>query len=78
MSFLSETMIKGDNMLTWYTTAEWIALQFHKKDLEDLTEIESNIAKKLIQEGLLDDRTINSTDGTQRHKLFYTHFVPRE
>ena len=66
------------NMLTWYTTAEWIALQFHKKDLEDLTVIESNIAKKLIEEGYLDSRIISKTDGTQRHKLFYTHFVPRE
>ena len=40
-------------MLTWYTTTEWIALQFNGKHLEELNENETNIAKRLMDEGYL-------------------------
>ena len=51
------------NMLTWYTTAEWIALQFDGKRLEELTETETNIANKLIEEGYLTTRLTTLNDG---------------
>ena len=51
------------NMLTWYTTEEWIALQFDGKRLEELTETETNIANKLIEEGYLTTRLTTLNDG---------------
>ena len=51
------------NMLTWYTTEEWIALQFDGKRLEELTETETNIANKLIEEGCLTTRLTTLNDG---------------
>ena len=50
-------------MLTWYTTEEWIALQFDGKRLEELTETETNIANKLIEEGDLTTRLTTLNDG---------------
>ena len=51
------------NLLTWYTTEEWIALQFDGKRLEELTETETNIANKLIEEGYLTTRLTTLNDG---------------
>ena len=51
------------NMLTQYTTEEWIALQFDGKRLEELTETETNIANKLIEEGYLTTRLTTLNDG---------------
>ena len=50
-------------MLTCYTTEEWIALQFDWKRLEELTETETNIANKLIEEGYLTTRLTTLNDG---------------
>ena len=50
-------------MLTWYTTEEWIALQFDGKRLEELTETETNIANKLIEEGCLTTTLTTLNDG---------------
>ena len=50
-------------MLTWYTTEEWSALQFDGKRLEELTETETNIANKLIEEGYLNTRLTTLNDG---------------
>ena len=50
-------------MLTCYTTEEWIALQFDGKRLEELTETETNIANKLIEEGYLTTRLTTLNDG---------------
>jgi hypothetical protein len=63
-------------MLTWYTTTEWIALQFNGKHLEELNENETNIAKRLMDEGYLVSHQISVGDGSQKvsvTKLCYTH-----
>ena len=67
---------KEESMLTWYTTTEWIALQFNGKNLEELNENETNIAKRLIDEGYLVAHQVsvgNSSSKVTVTKLCYTH-----
>mgnify|MGYP001171760380 CR=1 FL=1 len=60
-------------MNAWTTTVEWVAKQFNQTYLEDRTEIESNIIKRLVDEGYLSIHTVTKPDGVDGHKLVFIY-----
>ena len=60
-------------MNAWTTTLEWVAKQFNQTYLEDRTEIESNIIKRLVDEGYLSIHTVTKPDGVDAHKVVFIY-----
>tara|TARA_R110000744_G_scaffold360415_1_gene467928 strand:+ start:94 stop:291 length:198 start_codon:yes stop_codon:yes gene_type:complete len=60
-------------MNAWTTTLEWIAIQFDETYLEDRTEIEANIIRRLADEGYISIEAVTKSDGTDGHKLVFVH-----
>lgn len=60
-------------MNAWTTTLEWVAVQFNETYLEDRTEIEANIIRRLADEGYLSIEDVTKSDGTDGHKLVFVH-----
>lgn len=60
-------------MNAWTTTLEWVAVQFNETYLEDCTEIEANIIRRLADEGYLSIEDVTKSDGVDGHKLVFVH-----
>jgi len=60
-------------MNAWTTTLEWIAAQFDETYLEDRTEIEANIIRRLVEEGYVSIEAVTKSDGTDGHKLVFIY-----
>jgi len=60
-------------MNAWTTTLEWIATQFNGTYLEDRSDIEADIIRRLVDEGYLSIDAITRSDGTDGHKLVFVH-----
>ena len=60
-------------MYSWSTTLEWVAVQFDGTYLEDRTEIEANIIRRLVEEGYISIEAVTKSDGTDGHKLVFIY-----
>ena len=65
-------------MYSWSTTLEWIAARFNGIYLEDRTEIEADIIRRLVDEGYLSIEPVTKSDGTDGHKLMFRYLPESE